>query len=1130
MAKPTRAKSKAAALTQSVFISYSRKDGKPTADALRNLLEDSCEVWLDTERISGGASWSKDIEAALNGCDVLLAVLTPASYVSEICRAEQIWALDEGRRVIPVLAVANATVPVYLKSLNYREYPKQKAELLADLSLAPPERKPRPLLYDTVPNLPQNHVVREMALSDLRDLVFTEGAGANIAVTALAGMGGIGKTVLATALCRDQVVQRAFPDGIAWISIGREWDGDFVTRMREVARALGDDLSGYDSKLACENRYRTILREKAALVVVDDVWNLEHLRQLLVDAPRSRFLFTTRDSGIAKAVTDRKYSANLLSETEACDLLSRWSGQNLPPEAQPIISACGELAAAISQIGACLRDASPAEWRDMLQALENANISAIEDRLPSGQQSFFKSLAVSVQAIPPQMQERYLKLAVLLEDLPAPLVVLQTLWKATEAEARRTARYFVERSLANWEDQADPAGGIRLHDLQLDYVRTRFSDQAALQLIHGAWRLSANVIAVRPEEFASQMVGRLLPHQGIAPVAEFTRDIVEGAPKPWLKPLWPSHHPPGTALIRTLAGHSHWVLGVAVATGGWCAISSSQDHTLRVWDLTSGQEVRTLAGHSGGVYGVAVNADGRSAVSASEDKTLKVWDLANGQQLCTLAGHSESVNAVALTVDGRCAVSASDDKTMKVWDLASGQQLLSIEGHSDSVNAVAVTCDGHHAISASDDKTLKVWNLATGQELRTLRGHSDRVSGVAVTPDGRCAVSASDDKTLKVWDLASGQVLRSLVGHSHIISGVAVTPDGRRAVSASWDKTLKVWDLASGQELSALVGHSSLVNGVVVTQVGQLAISVSDDTTLKVWDLASRHGQYRPIGHSESVNAVAVTTDGRHAVSASDDDLLKVWDLAGGREICTLAGHSHSVRAVAVTGDGRWAISASWDKTLKAWDVVGGREICTMTGHSDSVRAVAVTPDGRAVSGSWDKTLKVWDLVSGKIVHTLSGHSKWVNGVALTADGGRAVSASDDKTLKVWDLSSGKELRTLRGHSESVNAVTVTVSGQFAVSASTDNTLKVWDISSGTELRTLTGHSTWVNAVALTTDDLYVVSASEDNTVKVWNLASGSLLAGFTCDGSAECCVFISPNKILAGDSGGRLYLLKLET
>ena len=95
-----------------------------TAQRLRDLLHGpDCQVWLDTEKIHGGASWSKEIESALNGCDVLVAVLTPASYVSEICRAEQIWALDEGKVVIPVLAVAGTPVPIHLKGRQWRKFP-----------------------------------------------------------------------------------------------------------------------------------------------------------------------------------------------------------------------------------------------------------------------------------------------------------------------------------------------------------------------------------------------------------------------------------------------------------------------------------------------------------------------------------------------------------------------------------------------------------------------------------------------------------------------------------------------------------------------------------------------------------------------------------------------------------------------------------------------------------------------------------------------------------------------------------------------------------------------------------------------------------------------------------------------
>lgn len=54
-------------------------------------------------------------------------------------------------------------------------------------------------------------------------------------------MGGIGKTVLAKVLTDDDVVQRAFPDGIVWISAGKERKRDFAEEMRQIAEVLGYD-------------------------------------------------------------------------------------------------------------------------------------------------------------------------------------------------------------------------------------------------------------------------------------------------------------------------------------------------------------------------------------------------------------------------------------------------------------------------------------------------------------------------------------------------------------------------------------------------------------------------------------------------------------------------------------------------------------------------------------------------------------------------------------------------------------------------------------------------------------------------------------------------------------------------
>ena len=87
-----------------------------------------------------------------------------------------------------------------------------------------------------------NFVERPEALAALRDALITDGGGRHIALTALEGMGGIGKTVLAKALCHDEVVQQAFPDGVIWITVGKESTFDVVTRLREVGKALDDDL------------------------------------------------------------------------------------------------------------------------------------------------------------------------------------------------------------------------------------------------------------------------------------------------------------------------------------------------------------------------------------------------------------------------------------------------------------------------------------------------------------------------------------------------------------------------------------------------------------------------------------------------------------------------------------------------------------------------------------------------------------------------------------------------------------------------------------------------------------------------------------------------------------------------
>src|SRR5271157_2394893 len=340
-----------------VFLSYARKDGAALAQRLqKDLKEQGFDAWLDTQRIGGGATWTTEIEHALDEAEFVLAPMTSGSYVSEICRAEQLRALRKDKCVIPLKAQPGADVPLHLEAKNYRDftadsrYTHSFTELLADLharngiALKPEFSETS---YVTVPPLPVNFVERPEALAALRDALITDDGGRHIALTALQGMGGIGKTVLAQALCHDEVVQQAFPDGVVWITIGKESAYDAITRMREVGKALGDDLSRYENELAAKNQYRSTIRKKAALIVVDDVWRSGDLGPLLAeDSPRSRLLFTTRDARIAADTGAREHVADLLTEEQSRDVLARWSRTeiaNLPPIAAQLIHECGRL-------------------------------------------------------------------------------------------------------------------------------------------------------------------------------------------------------------------------------------------------------------------------------------------------------------------------------------------------------------------------------------------------------------------------------------------------------------------------------------------------------------------------------------------------------------------------------------------------------------------------------------------------------------------------------------------------------------------------------------------------------------------------------------------------------------------
>jgi WD40 repeat protein len=93
----------------------------------------------------------------------------------------------------------------------------------------------------------------------------------------------------------------------------------------------------------------------------------------------------------------------------------------------------------------------------------------------------------------------------------------------------------------------------------------------------------------------------------------------------------------------------------------WLA-SASGDHSIKVWDTTTWQELRTLSpGHANRVYALALSPDGRWLASGGGDRTVKVWDTTTWKNVTTLPCGNDDVHTPAWSPDGKTLAAPNKD-------------------------------------------------------------------------------------------------------------------------------------------------------------------------------------------------------------------------------------------------------------------------------------------------------------------------------------------------------------------------------------------------------------------------------------------------------------------------------------
>ncbi|AUB40288.1 SAM-dependent methyltransferase [Nostoc flagelliforme CCNUN1] len=329
------------------------------------------------------------------------------------------------------------------------------------------------------PPLPTYFVERPEYSDDLKTRLLNGSSSDSrtLVITAIHGLGSVGKSTLAAALAHDEEVKSRFCDGILWATLGQE--PNVLSLLSGWVQALGDYSFKPTSVAATSNHLRTLLYNKDVLLVVDDAWNTKDAQAFNVGGVRCQVLVTTREGSIAHALGAKLYNLDVMKPAQAMELLKNRLGRDIigveRQSAENLAEAVGYLPLAL-ELAAVQVASGTSSWTRFLQdiqqeiaRLKSFNLAGARDASDEAslkRLSLTASLNLSIKPLPEEERQNFTWLGVLPEDVSITPQMAATLWDMDdERDAFDTLECFKDKALLLPGVAVNGTPTYRLHDL-----------------------------------------------------------------------------------------------------------------------------------------------------------------------------------------------------------------------------------------------------------------------------------------------------------------------------------------------------------------------------------------------------------------------------------------------------------------------------------------------------------------------------------------------------------------------------------------------------------------------------------------------------------------------------------------
>ncbi len=447
----------------------------PFVDAQRQRLTE-LRLTLTEERLDAALALGRHGEEVAN-----LTQLVAVHPLRERLRSLLMLALYRSGRQAEALGVYDDTRRLLASELGIDPSPElqelHRQLLVADPAMTSPQRMPTAMSAVVPAQLPadiSDFTGRDAELGQIH-AVFTEsetGQGSAVAILALTGTGGVGKTSLAIHSAHG--LRDRFPDGQLFVNL----QGARVRPLdpHDVLARFLQDL-GVEPTLIPDDPesraalYRTTVSERRLLIVLDNAHDAAQVRPLLPGTASAGVLVTSR-ARLADLEAVHLLSLDVLTQDDALAVLSRVAGADRvaaePVAAAEVVRACARLPLALRIAG--VRLATRPGWTIGTLADRLRDERSRLEELTAGDLAVQASFLVSYQNLPTGDPDaaRAFRLASLTDGADLSLAAAAALLGLPEDEAETALEHLVDAHLI----QSPVPDRYRYHDLVRLFARS----------------------------------------------------------------------------------------------------------------------------------------------------------------------------------------------------------------------------------------------------------------------------------------------------------------------------------------------------------------------------------------------------------------------------------------------------------------------------------------------------------------------------------------------------------------------------------------------------------------------------------------------------------------------------------